>query len=79
MPVAPFRRLVGAVAAACLSALLATPAAQAAGPDPDGDGELVILSNEEYAQRFGDRCARSAGVSVPADRLAPGDGRPAAG
>ncbi|MFF3018212.1 hypothetical protein [Streptomyces sp. NPDC057939] len=79
MTAPPFRRVVGALAAACLSVLLATPVAQAAGPDPDSGGELLILSNEEYAQQFGDRCARAAGVPVPADRLAHGDGRSSAG
>ncbi|MFF3017211.1 hypothetical protein [Streptomyces sp. NPDC057939] len=75
MPVPPFRRVISAAAAACLSVLLATPLAQAAGPAPEDGGETLILSNEEYAQRFGHRCARPAGVSGPTDQLAPGDGR----
>ncbi|MFH8890422.1 hypothetical protein [Streptomyces sp. NPDC017949] len=57
MSVPPFRHVVSAVAAACLSALLVAPAAQASGPAPDDGGELLVLSNEEYAQRFGDQCA----------------------
>ncbi|MGW7312100.1 hypothetical protein [Streptomyces sp. NPDC054854] len=64
MPVPPFRYVVGAVVAACLSALLVAPAAQAAGPAPDGGGELLVLSNEEYAQRFGDQCAPTARKGV---------------
>ncbi|MFZ3492380.1 hypothetical protein ACODT5_03915 [Streptomyces sp. 5.8] len=43
----------------------------AAGPAPDDDAELLVLSNEEYARRFGDQTARTAGVPVPAGPLAP--------
>ncbi|MFJ3841826.1 hypothetical protein ACIPY6_40880 [Streptomyces sp. NPDC090054] len=53
MPVPPLCCVVSAVAVACLSVLMVTSAAHAAGPAPDGGGELVVLSNEEYAKRFG--------------------------
>ncbi|MFD5142874.1 hypothetical protein [Streptomyces sp. NPDC058401] len=43
----------------------------AAGPAPDDDAELLVLSNEEYTRRFGNPTARTAGVPVPAGPLAP--------
>ncbi|MFF3216783.1 hypothetical protein ACFYYB_39950 [Streptomyces sp. NPDC002886] len=42
-----------------------------AGPAPDDEGELLILSNEEYARRFGNQPPRTAGAPVPAVPLAP--------
>lgn len=41
------------------------------GPAPDEDGELVILSNEEYARRFGNQPVPTPGVLVPLGPLAP--------
>ncbi|WP_327302249.1 hypothetical protein OG730_00820 [Streptomyces sp. NBC_01298] len=43
----------------------------AAGPAPDDEAELLILSNEEYARRFGNRTPPTAGVPVPAGALSP--------
>lgn len=43
----------------------------ATGPAPDNGGELLLLSNEEYTRRFGDRPSRTADVLVPPGPLAP--------
>ncbi|MEV7617562.1 hypothetical protein [Streptomyces sp. NPDC089799] len=61
---------VMAAAVACVPVLVFTPAVEAAGPGPDGGGDLLVFSNDAYTKHFGEQLARAAGVEVPQEPLA---------